>query len=79
MRRLAPVGEIKGVESLAAAAEAANDIGMEVRLEAVLSAASRYLISVYCIVVVAANWLRAVPLFLAAEARLSKWPSDWAI
>ena len=61
------------------AAAAANEIGLGVRLEAVSGAASRALISVYRVVVVAANWSRVAPLFVAAAARLSKWPSKWAI
>ena len=65
MRRLASVGGIEGVESVAP-----YELGLEVRLEAVLSAESRDLISMYCVVVVAANWPRAVPLCVAAAARL---------
>ena len=61
------------VESVAEAAS--NELRLEVRLEAVLSAVSRVLISVYCVVVVAANWLRAVPLFVTAAERFSKGPS----
>ena len=71
------MGGIEGVESVAAAA--VYEIGPEARLEDVLSAASRALIYEYCIVVLAANWSRAVPLFVAAAARLSKWPSNWAM
>ena len=65
MRRLASVGGIEGVESVAA-----YELGLEVQLEAVLSAESRDLISMYCVVAVAANWTRAAPLFVAAVARL---------
>ena len=68
MQRLDSAGGIKGVESVAAAAAYNLD------LEAVLSVARRDFISVYCVVVVAANWLGEVPLFVAAEARLLKWP-----
>ena len=77
MRRLESVGRSEGVELVAAAV--AYELGLEVRLEAVLSAASRFFISVYCVVVVAANWSRAAPLFLAATERLSKCPSNWAM
>ena len=68
---------IEGVELVAAAA--AYELGIEARLEAVLSAVSSVLIYEYCVVVVAANWSRAAPLFVAAAARLSKWPSNWAM
>ena len=57
----------------------AHEIGLEVRLEAVLSVTSRDLISVHYVVVVAANGLRAAPLFVAAVARLLKCPSNWAM
>ena len=77
MRRLASVGGIEGAESVVAVAE--NEIGLEVRLETVLSAASRDLIYVYCIVVVAANWSRDKPTFVAAAAMLLKWSSKWAM
>ena len=77
MRHLVSVGRIKGAESVAAAV--AYELGMEVKLEAVLSAASRALISVYCVGVVTANWSRAAPLFVAAAARLSKCPSNWSM
>ena len=50
---------------------AAYELGLEARLEAVLSAASRALISEYCIFVVEANWSRVAPLFVVAVARLS--------
>ena len=76
MQHLASVGGINGAESVAVAV--AYELGLEVRLEAVLRAASRALISVYCVVVVAVNWLRAAPLFVAEAARLSKCPSNWA-
>ena len=73
MRHLASVGGIEGDESVAAAAAAeaavAYDIRLEVGLEEVLSAASRALVFVYCVVVVADKWSRAVPLFVAAAAR----------
>ena len=65
------------MESVVEAVE--YEIRLEVRLEAVLSAASRALISVYCVVAVAANWSRSVPLFMSAAARLSECPSNWAI
>ena len=58
-------------------AAVAYELNMEVRLEAVSIAASRDFISEYCVVVVAANWSRAVPLFVAAAARLSKCPLKW--
>ena len=63
------MGGIKGVESVAAAA--AYELGLEARLETVLNSASRALIYEYCVVVVVANWLMAVPLFVVAVARLS--------
>ena len=72
MRRLESVGEIEGVESV-------DELRLEVRLEVFLSAARRNLISVYCVVVVAANWLRNALLFVLASSRLSKWPSNWAM
>ena len=50
---------------------AAYELGLEARLEAVLSTASRALISEYCIFVVEANWSRVAPLFVVAVARLS--------
>ena len=65
------------MESLVSAV--AYEIGLGVRLETVLSAASRALISVYCVVVVVDNWLRSAPLFVAALASLSKCPSKWAM
>ena len=68
MRRLASVVGIKGVESVATAA--VYELRMQVRLEAVLSAVSRDLISDNCVVVVEANWSRATSLFLVAIARL---------
>ena len=68
MHCLESVRGIEGFYSVAAAV--AYELGLEVRLEAVLSAASRYLISVYCVVVVEANWLRPEPLFVAAAERL---------
>ena len=49
----------------------------ELEMEAVLSVVRRAFISAHCVVVVAANWLRAAPLFVAAAERLSKWPSNW--
>ena len=55
----------------------AYEIRIEVRLEKVLRAASRALIYVYCVVVVATNWLRAAPMFVVVVARLSKCPSNW--
>ena len=66
MRRLASGGGIKGVESVAVAA------AYKLEREAFLSVVKRGFIYSYCIVVVAANWLRAAPLFVAAAARLSK-------
>ena len=53
MLRLASVGGIYGVESVAAVA--ANELGLEVRVEAVLSVASRALVPVYYVVVVSVN------------------------
>ena len=53
------------------AAAAAYELGLEARLETVLNSASRALIYEYCFVVVVANWLMAVPLFVVAVARLS--------
>ena len=58
MRRLESVGGIEGVESV-------DELRLELRLEVILSAARRNLMSVYFVVVVAANWSRAAPLFLA--------------
>ena len=75
MCRLSSVGVIEGVESVATSV--AYELGLEVRLEAVLSAASRDLIYVYCVVVVAANWSRAMLIFVTAAARLSKCTSNW--
>ena len=49
----------------------------ELELAAVLSLVRRAFISAYCIVVVASNWSRAAPLFVAVVARLSKWSSKW--
>ena len=72
MRRLESVGGIEGVESV-------DELRLEVRLEVFLSAARRNLIFVYCVVVVAANWLRDALLFVLAASRLSKWPSNWAM
>ena len=57
MRRFASVGGINGLESVTVAV--AYELRLEMRLEAVLSAASRALISVYCVFVVASNRLRA--------------------
>ena len=54
MRHLASVGGTKGVESVAD--EVAYELNLEARLEAVFSVASRALISMYCVVVVKANW-----------------------
>ena len=68
MRRLNSAGCIEGVESVAVAA------AYELDPEAVLSALRRDFISADCVVVVAANWLRAVPLYMVAVARLSNWP-----
>ena len=73
MRRLASAGGIEVVESVVVAAS------YELNPEAVLSAVRRDFISPYCVVVVAANWSRAAPLFVAAAERLSKWPSNWAM
>ena len=75
MRLLDSSGVIDGVESVAVAAAAAYELDPEV----VLSAVRRELISAYCVVVVASKWSRAAPLFVTAAARLSKWPSNWAI
>ena len=61
------------MESVAATA------AYELKPEAFLSAVRREFISAYCVFVVAANWLWAAPLFVAAAERLSKWPSKWAI
>ena len=74
MQRLTSVGDIEGVESVEAAE--AYEIRLEARLEAVLSAVSKALIHEYCVVVVAAKWSRAALLFVAATARLSKWPPN---
>ena len=46
------------MESVAAAAV------YELDIEAVLSAVRKDFISAYCVVVVAANWLRVAPLFV---------------
>ena len=77
MRRLASVGGIEGVESVVAAVE--YELGLEVRLVAVLSAANRDLVSLYYVVVVAANWSRSTPLFVASASRLPKCPSNWSM
>ena len=69
MRRLNSAGCIEGVESVAVAA------AYKLEREAFLSVVKRDFIYSYCIVVVAANWLRAAQLFVAAAARLSKWSS----
>ena len=73
IRRLASAGEIKGVDSVAASA------AYELKLEVVLRVVRRDFIYAYCVVVVAANWLRAAPLFVVVAARLSEWPSNWAM
>ena len=73
IRRLDSAGLIKGVKSVAASAV------YELKLEVVLRVVRRAFIYVYCVVVVASNWLRAAPLFVVAAARLSKWPSNWAM
>ena len=57
----------------------AYELGLEARLEAVLSALSRALIDEYCVAVVAVNWSRVAPLFLEAAARLPKCPSNWSM
>ena len=63
---------IGGVAAVSAAAECEP-------FPAAFNEASKGLISEYWVVVVAASWSRAAPLFLAAEERLSKWPSKCAI
>ena len=75
MRLLDSSGVIDGVESVAVAAAAAYELDPE----AVLIAVRRDFISAYCIVVVAANWSRDAPLFVAEAERLLEWPSNWAI
>ena len=60
MQRLSSAGVIEGVESVAEAA------AYELELEAVLSVVRRDFISVFCVVVVVANWSRSAPLFVAA-------------
>ena len=73
MIHLASAGGIEGVESVAVAE------AYELEPEVVLSEVRRYFISAYCVVVVAANCLRAASLFVAAASRLLKWPQNWAI
>ena len=53
-------------------------VAYELKPEMVLSTVRRYFISAYCSVVVAANWSRAAPMFVAAAEMLSKWPLNWA-
>ena len=73
MRFLAFSWVIGGVAAVSAAAEC------EPFPEVAFNEASKGLISEYWVVVVAASWSRAAPLFLAAEARLSKEPSNCAL
>ena len=73
MRRLDSDVVIEGMESVEAAA------AYELEMEAALRVVRRDYIYAYCVVVVASNWSRAAPLFVAAAARLSKWTSNWAM
>ena len=57
-------GVIEGMESVTAEA------AYELDLEAALRVVRRAYISAYCVVVVASNWSRAAPLFVAATERL---------
>ena len=63
----------RGVAAVAAAAEC------EQLMTVAFSKARKELISKYWVVVVEASWSRAASLFVVAEARLSKCPSNCAI